>query len=266
MTASWDAAFAASKVSDTRFDVHYPEKWFQGPGAFGGLVFASLGHAMAQAVNDPTRPLRNLQVQMCAPPGPAGQTIEVEVVRSGGRVSYTRGLMRSGDKVCAIVSGVFGGPMASDLDEAKMPMPTMPPIDDITPMPISRATPIFLEQFEVHVGQGGKPASSHHEAMAAAWIKLRETPHAWDPWLTLGLVDVLWPAILAKSDTFRRVGTISFSVNLMDHPAHLNPADRAVVLSESRLTQQGYSDEKNIIWGPHGEVLAIAHQLVAIIQ
>ena len=84
--------------------------------------------------------------------------------------------------------------------------------------------------------------------------------------LTLGLLDVLWPARLAKSDRFRRVGTVSFSANLMDHPSDLDPSVHALALKESHSTEQGYSDETNIVWGPHGKVLGIAHQLVAIIQ
>ena len=72
MTGTWSDAYLAHKTEGETFTVSYPEQWFQGPWAFGGLVFASLGHAMEQAVGDPTRPLRNFQVQMCAPPGRGG--------------------------------------------------------------------------------------------------------------------------------------------------------------------------------------------------
>jgi|MDTC01.2.fsa_nt_gb acyl-CoA thioesterase len=266
MAGTWSDAYPAQKSETDVFTVSYPEPWFQGPGAFGGLVFASLGHAMEQAVGDPTRPLRNFQVQMCAPPGKGGQTIEAEVVRSGGRVSYTRALMRDGDSVLAIASGIFGGPMASALDEARLPYPEMTSVDETAVMPNLDFTPAFIDQFEVRVGQGGLPASNHHEALAAAWIKLREPPQTWDTNLTLGLLDVLWPAALAKSETFRRIGTISFSANLMHHPEDLNPEEPALALKESHITQEGYSDESNVLWSPSGKVLGVAHQLVAIIQ
>jgi len=108
--------------------------------------------------------------------------------------------------------------------------------------------------------------SACDEARAVAWLKLRNQPPSWDPILTLGLIDVLWPARLANSDRFHRVGTLSLSANLMAHPAERDPSSYSLALKESQSTEHGYSDETNIVWSPDGKVLGVAHQLVAMIQ
>ena len=116
MNHVWDLAHKIKKISRGLYEVSFDENWFQGGGAYGGIVFAAFVDAFSDFNEDSSRVIRNLQVQMLSPASKSRAEIHCSELKLGKNVSFFRASLRSGSYVIAEASSLFGREKIKDLD------------------------------------------------------------------------------------------------------------------------------------------------------
>lgn len=262
LTPSLDALM--SPEPDGTWNV--PDGWQQGRGAFGGIVVGALLRAIQNAEPDPTRTVRSVTAELVGPvlPGPA--RIQVEVLRRGNAVSTLRAWLTqsSSSEILAHAVAVLGADRAGTpvWSAAKPAVPAMPPAVD---MPKGVA-PVFAQHFEYRP-TGPYPFTAHPVAEAAGFVRVREPATKLDAAFVAAHADAYWLAGMATFDHPRPAATVAFTLHLQGTLAGSAHADQPLYhRATSQSCQGGYASETRELYTFEGELLAVNHQLIAIIK
>ncbi|MFZ9888625.1 MAG: acyl-CoA thioesterase, partial [Myxococcota bacterium] len=172
--------------------------WFQGKGAYGGVLAAALLSSMGVVVDDPRRLPRGLHVHFCAPVPAGVHEVEVRLERAGALVCHTSARAFAKGEVIGVATATFGAARASALTFRAGPGPRVPALED-TPVLDTPAMPAFCQHFEYRPCLGHLPWSGSPEAWFGGWIRPR-VPSPLDAGLVVGLLDAFPPAVLARAD------------------------------------------------------------------
>ncbi len=126
MTHPFAAASAWSPTAPDRWEGRFERPWFQGRGAFGGLVGAVLLRGMTAAVDDPGRRVRTLTVHFCAPAAEGEAALTTERVRAGFTVTHTAARITQGDRVVAMATATFAAGRNDPMRYADLEAPHLP--------------------------------------------------------------------------------------------------------------------------------------------
>ena len=247
------------------YKAQFDPSWFKGPGACGGLVFAALARAFQGAQDNQERKIRSLSVQLCAPAPATPLTIEVENVRSGKRICHMRALMKSEVETIAIASAVMGSDRPTAYDFNTFKMPDVPPPEDCMQLPSMPAEIAYMRQLDVRPCWGGIPMSGHEGAFSGGWLKPINCPEYWDEALAAALLDMWWPAILVTRPEGRPMGSITYNASFY-LPTEPLKTDYALLTTESSVTEQGYAQERDMLWTRDGHLIAMAEQQILVIK
>lgn len=269
-------ALARAAVGEpVAFDVQVPEGWRQGPGAYGGLGSATLLRAMQACA--PGRPARTLSVQFCAPLPEGRHQVIVVRERVGAGSTFASARLVADDRVVLHAVGTFGADRAGDLD---LPAPSLPSdVPDAercarSPTP-SPPFPAFLQNYDLRLATGALPHAGDPAARIGAWIRLvdaEQHPEPIDAAFAVALLDAMPPAALTRArpgpdGAMRRMASLAlhaqFLARLPD-PA-LDPRRHAYVVVGSPATSAGYSDQHAELYGPDRRLLAVVHQMFAVL-
>ena len=142
-----------------RFACVFDPSWYQGRGAYGGVVTAQLARAFQTLV--PARDARVITVHFCAPATGEG-TIEATLEREGANVSHLTARLthrRRGKVVTlATASAVFGRPLAEH-DFGDHVAPRVPPAAEVPGFVQTPGWPIFARRWRPFPAMPG-PRSS----------------------------------------------------------------------------------------------------------
>jgi len=240
--------------------------WYQGRGAFGGVLAALLVRAMERAVADDARGLRSLTVHFCGPATEGPVSVTSEIVRAGSRVTHaTARIMRSGETLTfATASFCRERPGAS---YALASMPDVPPATGLGDFPRGvPGVPVFLQHLDLRLTGDTFPFSGANTPAFSAWVRLRE-PAPVDAAVAALLLDSLPPGISTTFDAPRPIASVDFRVQLFAPlPASASsPEDFHLVTVRSRWADGGYTEELRELWSPAGVLLAHCQQLIAIL-
>ncbi|MFL5345300.1 MAG: acyl-CoA thioesterase domain-containing protein [Hyalangium sp.] len=87
MSAPFLTAIHLAPLGEGRYRSRFEAPWYQGRGAFGGVVAGQLLRAMEHLVADPGRPVRSLTVHFCAPAAQGEAEVRGRIERAGKLVS-----------------------------------------------------------------------------------------------------------------------------------------------------------------------------------
>ncbi len=247
------------------YQAQFEPSWFKGPGACGGLVFAALARAFQKAQGNQERSLRSLSVQLCAPAPATPLSIEVETVRSGKRICHMRALMKSETETIAIASAVMGSDRPTSYDFNTFKMPEVPAPEDCAQLPALPPDIAYIQHLDVRPCWGGLPMSGHEGAFSGGWLKPFEAPEHWDEALAAALLDMWWPAILVTRQQARPMGSITYHASFY-LPSEALKTDYALLTTESSVTEQGYAQERDMLWTRDGHLIAMAEQQILVIK
>lgn len=269
--AMTDPFARASQVAlrpDGAFDARIDTSWYQGRGAFGGLVAALFTRAIAAKAGDDGRPFRTLTCHFCAPTLAGPARIEVEVPRSSSAVSHFTARMIQDDGVVAIATATRA--RARDVGGAfcdrRMPESTS---FEATPiLDLSQGGPVFAQHFDFRFAYGAAPFSGASQALFGGWLRHRE-PGALDPALAAAYADAWMPAIFTRFTELRPCATVTLTYHFFSDFApglEASRGDPVLVTSRSDVLAGGYAEQSNEVWTKSGELVMTGLQLIALIR
>ena len=245
------AASALVRRDDQRFTWDVPDGWQQGKGAFGGLVIGALARAMGATESDPTRRLRVVTAELCAPAPVGPATITVAALRRGRAVSFVEARAEAGGEVFARASGLFGAarpPSALCLASALSEL--LPPAT-IAIAPLGAPpSPRFAAAYEFRP-LPPFPFSAAAEPAGRGWLRERGVvarPRPLDAADVIGLLDAWWPCALTAEPAPRAMATVAFTAELLIEPATLDPTAPFAFHAHLAGASDGYSVELRHLW------------------
>lgn len=267
MTDPFRQAAVWERTGETTFRGTLSERWANGPGAYGGIVAASLLHQMRRVLDAPDQKPRTLTLHMMAPVRFEPADMDVRLERRGRSISHlTATLRQAGDRV-AIGSGTFGARRDGAPTLRRLDPPDVPPPDEIEALRDNPLLPEFARQsFEYRPCIGDLPMSGADEPISGGWLATDE-PAEDGPVLAASLLDAWPPSVFPTFETFRRTVTADLRYQFWSAGDRSGETDAPFLFrAESEVVEDGYAEEDALLWSRDGEIVGRAKQLYAILD
>jgi len=239
--------------------------WYQGRGAFGGLVGGLLLTAMRDEVADESRTPRSATFHFAGPATEGPISIATSIMRRGSRVTHVTARLLKGEEVTTFASASFCAARAEELAYQTSTMPEIDPPEALRTFPADfPGVPTFFHNFEVRFGGPTLPFSGSKDARVQAWVKPK-APLALDAPAAVLLIDALPPAISATFTARRPVASVDFRVDFFERLEGRPLDDFHLVAIASKWAGNGYTEELRELWTRDGRVLAQCRQLLALL-
>lgn len=266
MSATFVEATSIEPVGAGRYQCRFTSPWYQGRGAYGGVVGGVLLRAMEHRLADPARPVRTLHVNFCAPAEEGVGEVRVSLERVGKLVAHVTAKVEGAGGVVALATATFGAPRARAPEYVELKRPDVPPPHEVTPVPEDVPMPAFCQFFEYRYCVGGAPYSGGPVAEVGGWIRPR-VPQVLDAPLCVGLMDAYPPSVLSRVDGPRPAASVDFTIDFFHALPRPGLREDAHYLrtGRSRVSGEGFSDDHQELWTEDGVLLAQCRQLVAVL-
>lgn len=266
MTAPFLAATLVEPLEPGHYRSRYEAAWYQGRGAYGGVVAGQVLRALEHHLNDPKRPVRSFTVHFCSPAAEGVAELHTRIERAGKLVTHATARVESGGAVVAVATATFGATRGGAPEYMEFAMPKVPAPGTLEPIPDDTPMPDFCRFFEYRYCVGSPPYSGASEAEVGGWLRPR-VPTALDSTLCVGLMDAYPPSVLSRMDGFRAAASVDFSVQFFQTfpVAGIAPDAHYLRTGRSRQAAQGYTEETQLLWAQDGTLLAQCRQLVAVL-
>jgi len=252
-----------SPLGEGRYQGDILPAWFQGRGAYGGMLGGALLRSMMRELNDPARAPRSFTVHFCAPVAAGEALVTVRLERAGRQVSHLSARLEQGGQLACFASATFATSRETPLVYTDAQPPKVPPPGDVPPTP-SEVLPTFGAHFEYRWCVGAVPYTGAAEARVGGWIRPR-VPTPLDAPLVVGLLDAFPPASFARVDGFCNGATMDYTAHFYA-PLPLEGRQDAHYLrtGHSRHAAGGYADDLAELWSEDGRLLAQLRQVAAV--
>lgn len=267
MTHAIRRATSLRRAGAARFEGVLDTSWYQGRGAFGGLLAGAILDAMGEVVADEERAPRSLTVHFCAPASAGPFELAVEGVRAGSRVTHVEARLSRDGEVTTMATASFCKTRDAAVHYARASMPEVEPPTTVPEVPRGLpGLPAFFEHVDVRFCGPTMPFSGADRPEVAAWVRLR-APEAASAANAALLVDVLPPAVSATLAAPRPLASVDFTVRFFARFPLVGaaPDEHLLVAIGSRWAADGYTEELRDLWSPRGELLAECRQLIALL-
>lgn len=255
-------AWAADPAEPKRGELD--ESWYQGRGAFGGLIAALFVKAFRARVVDPARVPRSLTVHFAAAAVAGPVELHTTIEREGSRVSSLSGRLLQHGKVMCFATATFAAPREHVIEYDRLAMPDAPPPEGIE---VARhfMMPVFTQHFDMRFAFGSMPFSGATVPELGGWIAPRQ-PMICDAAMAVALLDSFPPAAMALASTPIAGASIDFTMSLFAELPLPNakPDDQYLLKIVSRLAHQGYTEELRQLWAQNGTYIGECRQLMAL--
>jgi acyl-CoA thioesterase len=253
---------AVEQVGPDQWRAQLHDDWSSLVGIHGGYGVATTTRAIVAAQGEEPRPLRTVSAQFLRSlrPGPADITVRIDRRGRGFTFASARLSQQGRDALLVRTTSAPAAPGLRYDDHRPRPRPAAPP-----PSLARFASPFgrtsHFDMTEVTLDPDVVPFSGSGRAWIAAWLRPLHGDPVEAAWLVMA-GDVLPPASFSRTTGPTRAATLDYTVHLaVADPSPLVPAGEHVYLDcISPLAQDGIAVEDGVLWGPGGEVLAVARQ------
>lgn len=263
-----DRDTAVRRVAAGRYAGVIGPEWWVDRGPNGGFLAALALRAAREAIADDERLPRSLTLHFLSAPREGVVCVNVEVLRSGQRLSNCLVRMAQGERplVVALVALALPSEAAQGFDATEFPDP--PPPDELEPLPVtSPGVPRFLANYDVRFALGHLPFTDASEAVTGVWMRLAR-PRRPDPLAIAAFVDGWAHAPLVRRRAPAPTPTIDLTIHFRDHAWYrtAEPGAFVLVAYRSRLLADGLFEEDGEVWSPDGALLAQSRQLARLVS
>jgi acyl-CoA thioesterase len=237
------------------------EDWLQGRSAFGGLQAALALQAMRELVPE-DMPLRSLQVAFLAPIPASTVRMDAKVLRRGKNVIQVEARLLDGDAAACLVIGVFGAARESSLRI----LPAQPVVEAIADPHVLRYVPGVLPEFTQHFDarwlQGDTPFTGSKKAAQVVEVALKDEGVA-DEAHVIAFADFIPPVALSMLKQPAPGSSLTWMLELFAESRGL-PLSGWRIDAQLQAAQDGYTSQQVMVWGPHGEPVALSRQSMVV--
>ncbi|MCG8591124.1 MAG: thioesterase family protein [Proteobacteria bacterium] len=260
----FDRDTAVTRESDGRYRARMDTGWWVVHGPNGGYVAAVLLRGMTEAVGDPARAPRSLNIHYLRPPAEGEAFVDTTVERVGRSLTTVSARLVQGDRLLAIALGAFSKPR-SGVELQHAPRLEVPSPEGL---PIAEPRIPLSSRYEYRYAPGLEPSQTGDQALVAGWIRPAE-PRPLDPLLLAAYTDAFPPPLYRTArepGEFGPLPTVDLNIHFRAHRADATtlPADFCLGVFRSRMVHEGFVEEDGEIWSREGVLLAQSRQLAVL--
>lgn len=238
------------------------ESWRQGRAAYGGLL---AGHALKamQAIVDPNRPTRALQVVFVAPLKEGPLRVESTLLREGRSVSLAQAQITQDGRLILTASATFGADRPSDIEVEPEQAPSFKSPEQCIAMPfLPGITPAFTQHLDYRWIEGGFPYTGHPTPGITGYCR-HKTPVDDAALALVGLADA-WPSpILPMAKGPAPASSVTWNLQFLSLPQVPTQAWWTFVYKADHA-HAGMSTITGKLYAPDGSLAAISTQLAVV--
>ena len=235
--------------------------WLQGRSAFGGLQ-AALGLRAMRGLVPVELALRTLQVTFLAPVPAGSVAIRAACLRKGSSTMHVEaGLYAGGQLLCRLL-GVFGCARPSVLDfQPRQQAVDVPAAREVPYVPA--AMPAFFQHFRASWLRGDLPFSGGTQREAVVQVSLRDDGPP-DETHVLAFADFIPPLALGMFTQPTAGSSLTWMLELLRTRYDDLGLDDWRIDATLLAARDGYTNQSVMLWGPHGEPLALSRQSMEV--
>lgn len=246
MTVPFRVATAVTRLSEHEFEADVPDKWQQGPGAFGGLVFGVMLRAARMFEADAARLARSFACDIAGPVLVGKATVRVSELRRGRNQTNLQLELVQGGAVLASAICTMSGARTNTAPVIAPPVPPEAKAYDRATEDGELRRPKFASHYAFR-GLPPAPFSGAAEARVAGFVRELDNDGTLDAPELAALLDSYYPAVYSATTKPFPVTTISFNAQFLPGPPL--PAQEPLFYRAYALTQHdGYSVEFRELW------------------
>jgi acyl-CoA thioesterase len=237
------------------------EDWLQGRSAFGGLQAALALRAMRELVQADL-PLRTLQTTFVAPVPPGPVTIHARILREGRSATQIEASLSGGEHTLCRLVGVFGSARASVLDF----QPVQPTVENAAVRElryVEGQMPSFMQHFRARWLSGDLPFTRGQSRDSVLQVSLRDEG-APDETHVLAFADFIPPIALGMFDRPTPGSSLTWMIELLRDRYDDLGLDDWRIDAQLIAARDGYTNQSLMLWGPHGEPVALSRQSMVV--
>jgi acyl-CoA thioesterase len=246
MTVPFRVATAVTRLSDDEFEADIPDKWQQGPGAFGGLVFGVMLRGARAFEADLTRVVRTFACDIAGPVLVGKAKVRVRELRRGGRQSNLQLELSQGGAVLASALCTMSAPRTNTAPAVELTPPPEAAQYETAFFDPNARRPKFARHYEYRT-LGALPFSGGPEPLIQGFVRELEGEGTLDTPEFAALLDSFWPAVYSKASHVFPATTISYNAQFLPGPPI--SAQEPLFFRARALTQHdGYEVEYRELW------------------
>jgi acyl-CoA thioesterase len=237
------------------------EDWLQGRSAFGGLQAALALRAMRELLQADL-PLRTLQTTFVAPVPPGPVTIHARILREGRSATQIEASLSGGEQTLCRLVGVFGSARASVLDF----QPVQPTVENAAVRElryVEGQMPSFMQHFRARWLSGDLPFTRGQSRDSVLQVSLRDEG-APDETHVLAFADFIPPIALGMFDRPTPGSSLTWMIELLRDRYDDLGLDDWRIDAQLIAARDGYTNQSLMLWGPHGEPVALSRQSMVV--
>lgn len=245
--------------SNVSIDV--PTTWMQGRAIFGGLQTVLALKAMRGLVADV--PVRSLQTTFIQPGDDNTLNASASILRAGKSAIHVEARVTNGDKLVALVIGVFGSSRTSTVRR----IPVQPDVACEKPRHfpyLEGLSPSFLQYFEAYWLKGDFPFRGKNErpenvvqlAMPAEDVSTESH--------IIAMADFIPPIALSYLKQLAAGSSMTWMLEFLTDKVNGLPMSGWRVDAEMIAAADGYTNQSLILWGPDGQPIALGRQNMVV--
>lgn len=258
MSHPFDVATGVERIAEGRWGAEIDPGWFAPMGPNGGYLASIVLRALTEAVDDPERAPRSLNLHYLRPPAAGPAEVAVTVERTGRSLTSLSARLEQDGRLCLLALAAFAVDMPSAAEYAER-APDVTPFAELPRIEAPAGTPPITHRLDVRPAIGPAIFSGAQEARTGGWLAFA-TPRAADALACATYVDTWWPAPFVRLTAPIAAPTIDLSIHFRTRLAE--PAPGPVLgLFTSRVSAEGFFEEDAELWSPDGILLAQGRQL-----
>ncbi len=235
--------------------------WLQGRSAFGGLQ-AALGLRAMRDLVPAALALRTLQVTFLAPVRAGSVAIRAACLRRGSSTMHIEAGLYAGEQLLCRLLGVFGSARPSALGlQPKQPALAAPAAPEVPYIPV--LMPAFLQQFRVRWLRGDLPFSGGTQREAVVQVSLRDNGPP-DETHVVAFADFIPPLALGMFTQPTAGSSLTWMLELLRDRYDDLGLDDWRIDAALLAAHDGYTSQSMMLWGPHGEPVALSRQSMVV--
>jgi acyl-CoA thioesterase len=248
-------------TADRQFSGAIHPSWFQGRGAFGGLLGAICIHQWQKIIPKNAQP-RSVQFNFAFPVDAQEWTLSFNDIRTIGRTHFQSATLYNHVNKQAFAATCIHSSLHDDIANYQhIQMPDVPSVED-TEIISNPMMPTFTQYFEMRAA----PAATHDSSIRfGGWIRLKDST-ALTPALAFAYLDAWPPAAFLQCKKSFQGGTVLAQVFFCDALYRTRFADDAFfyVDTQTQHADSGWVEEVERLFSADGQLLAFSNQHIAL--
>jgi acyl-CoA thioesterase len=207
-------------------------------------------------------PLRTLQVTFIAPVPAGGVAIRTQRLRAGRSVIQVEASLCDGEQTLCRLLGVFGSARPSALDfQPEQPVITATTSKELRY--VEGRMPAFAQHFRARWLRGDPPFSGGHQRDNVIQLSLRDDGQP-DETHVLAFADFIPPIALSLFNVPTPGSSLTWMLELLRDRYDDLGMDDWRVDAQLIAARDGYTNQSVMLWGPHGEPVALSRQSMVV--